>query len=215
MITKAVLFVGGQYISSTEFYLRKLHETPFVAAADSGAETLKRLGIHPHLLVGDMDSVSGSALSWCRSEGSLVLIYPPEKDDTDTQIALQALEERGIAEVEIFGATGLRLDHFMGTLASIYGARNSLKATIVEDSVEIGMVSKELISSVELGETWSLFPFGGQPTMISLKGFKYPLRDAFLEYGNPLGVSNETIEREVRILCKGGTALYFRWLKER
>ena len=84
----------------------------------------------------------------------------------------------------------------------------------MEDSVEIGMVSKELVSSAELGEIWSLFPFGGQPTMISLKGFKYSLRDATLEYGNPLGVSNETKESEVQILCKGGTVLYFRWLKK-
>ena len=50
--------------------------------------------------------------------------------------------------------------------------------------------------------------------MISLKGFKYSLRDATLEYGNPLGVSNETKESEVQILCKGGTVLYFRWLKK-
>ncbi|WP_367356823.1 thiamine diphosphokinase [Mesotoga sp.] len=214
MMTKAVLFVGGEYISSTEFYMRKLQETSFVSAADSGAEMLRSLGRHPDLLVGDMDSISETTLDWCRSKGSLILIYPSQKDDTDTKIALQALEERDIAEVEIFGATGLRLDHFMGTLASIYGVRNTLKATIVEDSVEIGMVSKELVSSVELGEIWSLFPFGGQPTMISLKGFKYSLKDAFLEYGNPLGVSNETKESEVQILCKGGTVLYFRWLKK-
>ncbi|MBN2252264.1 MAG: thiamine diphosphokinase [Kosmotogaceae bacterium] len=214
MTTKAALFVGGEYISSSEFYSRKLKETTLVSAADSGAEMLRSLGRHPDLLVGDMDSISETTLDWCRRKGSLIIIYPPEKDDTDTQIALQSLEEREITEVEIFGATGLRLDHFMGTLASIYGVRNSLKATIVEDSVEIGMVSKELISSVEPGETWSLFPFGGQQTVISLKGFKYPLRDAFLEYGNPLGVSNETIESEVQILCKGGTVLYFRWLKK-
>ena len=56
MKTKALLFVGGQYISTIEFYFRKLNETSFVSAADSGAEMLKSLGRHPDLLVGDMDS---------------------------------------------------------------------------------------------------------------------------------------------------------------
>ncbi len=198
MKTKALLFVGGQYISTMEFYFRKLNETSFVSAADSGAEMLKSLGRHPDLLVGDMDSVSQE---------------PPEKDDTDTQIALQALEERGFSNVEIFGATGLRLDHFMGTLASIYGLRHTLKATIIEENVEIGMVSREMTLFVNRGEIWSLFPYGGQQTIVSLEGFKFPLTDASLDYGKPLGVSNETVDEEIQISCKGGTALYFRWLK--
>jgi len=213
MKTKALLFVGGQYISTMEFYFRKLNETSFVSAADSGAEMLKSLGRHPDLLVGDMDSVSQETLQWCRGRGSLVLIYPPEKDDTDTQIALQALEERGFSNVEIFGAAGLRLDHFMGTLASIYGLRHTLKATIIEENVEIGMVSREMTLFVNRGEIWSLFPYGGQQTIVSLEGFKFPLTDASLDYGKPLGVSNETVDEEIQISCKGGTALYFRWLK--
>ncbi len=57
MVTKAALFVGGEYISSTEFYMRKLEETSFVSAADSGAEKLRSLERHPDLLVGDMDSL--------------------------------------------------------------------------------------------------------------------------------------------------------------
>ena len=52
-----------------------------VIAADGGYDALKRRGVRCDLLVGDMDSIRE-----CDSTAD-TLIYPVEKDDTDTALA--------------------------------------------------------------------------------------------------------------------------------
>ena len=39
-----------------------------------------------------------------------------EKDDTDLALGVAQAVERGYTEITIYGATGGRLDHFMGVL---------------------------------------------------------------------------------------------------
>ena len=210
----AALFLGGSYPSSKEFYNGRLSKADLVVAVDSGAEMLRCLGVYPHLLVGDMDSLSRSSYEWCVEHGSETLLLSVEKDDTDTEIAIRELERRGVSEVEVFGATGKRPDHFIATIFSIYNACNRLKILISEENLQIGIIRGFSVFKVQIGETWSFFPFGENIPSVTLYGFKYPLLDHMLDYSKPLGVSNVTVEKEITVFCKGGTLLYFRWLKE-
>ncbi|MFA9382090.1 MAG: thiamine diphosphokinase, partial [Acetanaerobacterium sp.] len=82
----------------------------FVICADGGYDTALRIGITPHLFVGDMDSVRMSP------EGCEIMLSPAEKDDTDTMLAAKIAIERGYTDITIFGGLGGRLDH---TLANI------------------------------------------------------------------------------------------------
>jgi thiamine pyrophosphokinase len=214
---KAGLFLGGQYPSSNDYYSRRISKMGVIAAADSGAEKLRELERPPEMLVGDMDSVSPATLDWCRKSGAQILTFPPEKDDTDTTLAIRALYERGVLEVDIFGASGKREDHFLATLFSIYGADAGMKLLITEENFQAGLIKEDdsctIMEAIE-GETWSFLPFGGGLPVVTLEGFKYPLIRQTLDYTRPLGVSNVATGPLVKVLCRGGALLYFRWLKE-
>ena len=61
-------------------------------AADRGLAHLNRLGLAPHLVVGDFDS-----LGWT-PEGGHVIRHPVEKDDTDTMLAIRTAGQDGIPQ---------------------------------------------------------------------------------------------------------------------
>jgi len=213
---KAGLFLGGQYPSSNDYYSRRISKMDVIVAADSGAEKLRELERPPEILVGDMDSISPATLEWCRKSGTQILIFPPEKDDTDTTLAIKILYERGALEVDIFGASGRREDHFLATLFSIYGADANMKLLITEENFQAGLIrsdSRTIMEAIE-GETWSFLPFGSGLPVVTLEGFKYPLEGQTLDYTRPLGVSNVATGSLVKVICRGGALLYFRWLKE-
>ena len=107
---KAYIFTGG------EIYHQYIEERPeegdLVIAADAGYRNATLMGVHINLLIGDFDS-----LGMIPDDVDEVLRLPTEKDDTDTQIAVDTAIERGADEIVIVGSTSGRLDHAMSTLA--------------------------------------------------------------------------------------------------
>ena len=107
---KAYIFTGG------EIYHQYIEEYPeegdLVISADAGYRNATLMGVHTNILIGDFDS-----LGHVPDDVDEVLQLPTEKDDTDTQIAVETAIERGADEIVIVGSTSGRLDHAMSTLA--------------------------------------------------------------------------------------------------
>ena len=76
--------------------------------------------------MGDFDSVNDEEREILKT----LNIHPvkAEKDDTDLALGVEQAIQKGYTEIDIYGATGGRLDHFMGTLQilfkSVYIKRN-------------------------------------------------------------------------------------------
>ncbi len=77
-------------------YLRE--QKPAIIAVDGAADALLARGLRPHLILGDMDSISDSALR-CGAE-LVVHAYARSRDDTNGAAALNA---PGLARVEALG----------------------------------------------------------------------------------------------------------------
>ena len=76
----------------------------FVIAADGGLRHTKKLSILPDEILGDFDS-----LGYVPDTG---VVYPVEKDDTDTMLAVRRGLELGFRRFVIYGGLeGRRLDH--------------------------------------------------------------------------------------------------------
>lgn len=87
------------------------------AAADRGALRLLALGQTPVLTVGDFDSMTATERATVLPQLPLVVSAHAEKDETDTQLLLRLVFERyDPAEIEIYGATGGRLDQALSNL---------------------------------------------------------------------------------------------------
>src|SRR5699024_8069118 len=88
----------------------------------------------------------------------------PEKDDSDTQSAVNLAMELGCESIEILGATGNRVDHVMAHLGLLaYGCQKGIPITLVDDRNWIsilrspGTVIKE---KNNLGNLSLSFPLG-------------------------------------------------------
>ena len=76
-----------------------------VIAADAGLKQAEALGLTPDLIVGDFDTVEPEVLSRFRAREHIVWdVHQPEKDETDTELALQKAMALGCGEIVILGA---------------------------------------------------------------------------------------------------------------
>lgn len=172
------------------------HKFDKIIAVDGGLTALKRLNLKPDAIVGDFDTVEQSVLLEYQNlpEGIAWDIHKPEKDETDTELALTTAINSGCTKLVFIGATGGRLDHFLGNLHLLYDClKKGVNATIVDTKNRITILEKGRIFKAE--EAWgtyiSFLPLTMEVKGITLTGFKYPLKKKDISIGTSLCISNE------------------------
>jgi len=183
------------------------NEFKYIIASDRGLEELDKFNIIPNYIIGDFDSIDNKILNkYINNKDIKIMELNPEKDYTDTHMALKLALELKSTDITIIGAIGTRLDH---TIANIHILKEALgkniECKILNSRNEIQLISKKTI--LELNDNYkyiSLIPLTTEVKGITLKGFKYILEDANLEIGHSIGVSNEQIEDCAEIDLKDG-----------
>lgn len=156
-----------------------------VVAADGGANSAVALGVCPHVVIGDLDSITRATR---RALHCSIILRVDSQDNTDLEKALDFLMFRHITEVVVAGATGRRIDFTLGNL-SVLWKYASFPSIMVAGDTWIGVpVRRRHEISAPRGTVVSIIPFGGVDG-ISLRGFLYPLRNASMKVGE-IGVSN-------------------------
>ncbi|MFW5894285.1 MAG: thiamine diphosphokinase [Verrucomicrobiota bacterium] len=170
-------------------------------AANGGSANLLRLGIEPHAVIGDMDSLPPGI--W---PGTLRFEYPEEKDRTDAELAVEYALKEGYEKVWMIAATGGRLEHTLGNIAIV--ARYPGKVFLLDgDSVVCAVAANQEYAPVtKIGSVVSVIPVGSDVPVVTTSGLKYLLN------GQPLihathGVSNVALAEKVRIQVKEGCVL--------
>ena len=181
-------------------------------AADRGLDFFRETGLIPDIADGDFDSVSGAGKAYLESLSHTEIIQlQPEKDDTDTQSTLNLAIKRGAKSILILGATGGRMDHLLGNLGLLtLGKIKGVKVALADAQNYICLAEngKVLKKDRQFGKYVSFFPVGGSVQGLTLKGFKYPLKDYQLTVADcGLTVSNEIQEDQAEISYKGGSLL--------
>ncbi|NTV91109.1 MAG: thiamine diphosphokinase [Clostridiales bacterium] len=181
-----------------------------VICADSGASHLKKLGITPDFLIGDMDSIDPQDLQELQKKGVITVRHPVEKDMTDSELALETAADKGCTRVFILGATGTRLDH---SLANVFLLKRlhdkGISGIIADEKNELTLIDSEICLSRngEQDLRISLIPMTPFVSGVTTEGLYYPLDNAFFEMGTTWGVSNEFTGDEARITIKEGLML--------
>jgi thiamine pyrophosphokinase len=189
----ALIFSGGTY-RDLDFYRPYTRKAGLIIGADSGGATLLALGVTPHLLVGDMDSIGADAFDSLKKKGVEIIEVSPEKDFTDSELAVKTALDRGATDLVIFGAIGDRLDHTLANISLLeYAQERRAAARIVTEDQEAYLLTADVVNPIpgEIGSTVSLISLSDPTTGVTTHDLKYPLKEASLELLSPLGVSNE------------------------
>ncbi|NLS44225.1 MAG: thiamine diphosphokinase [Firmicutes bacterium] len=185
----------------------------FVIAADGGYDLVESLGFCPNAVIGDMDSMPDEKRKSLEKRNVPVIVYPTEKDKTDSHLALEFAKNAGYSEIILVGALGGRLDH---TIANIYMMASHLRDSVLCEVRLIGGGHEAVISESQTtitgkpGEIVSLIPLTPTVEGITITGFYYPLYDAALKYGETVGVSNYLKETTAFVCIRSGTLLILR-----
>lgn len=116
MLKQIVLLGGGKGSFDAGRDQYSFEETYFIGI-DRGAWRLLRLGLPLHLAVGDFDSLKKDERMQVETAAEEVLSLPQEKDDTDTEAALNIVAERWPhLPIHAYGLLGGRLDHMLSNL---------------------------------------------------------------------------------------------------
>jgi len=202
---KTLIVSGGNVENNI---LNKIKEKfDYIIASDSGVEVLDKYNIMPNYIIGDFDSADKKILNkYINNKDIIIKELNPEKDYTDTHMAIKLAIELKSTDITILGAIGTRLDH---TIANIHVLKetleNNIECKIIDNKNEIQLINKNTILKWNNNYKYiSLIPLTTTVKGITLKGFKYPLDNATLEIGQSIGVSNEQLENYAEIDLKEG-----------
>lgn len=177
-----------------------------IIAADGGAQHLAAIGLQPHVIVGDMDSIDCDL--WEKDETVRRVIWPREKDKTDTELAVEVAFEQGCEKVTLLAAAGGRLDHTLGNVALI--ARYPRRVVILDGPSTLLAIDR--LNPCRLtgppGTIVSLIPYGTRVVGVRTAGLKYPLEGQDLVPGTR-GLSNELSEATARVDIEDGILLVY------
>lgn len=209
---RILIITGGRF--DEEFATSYLQKNKYdsVIAVDNGLTYAQKLNITPDIVVGDFDTFGIENIQKnVDITRTKVLAVNPEKDDTDTELAINTAIRIGSTSIDIICATGNRFDHTLGNLHNLYLCLNAgVDARIVDSNNTIRLIKagNTILKQSELrGKYVSLIPFAGNVIGVTLKGFKYPLDNYTIEPGYSIGISNELVESEGTITIGSGVLI--------
>ena len=172
---------------------------PRLIAVDGGLNHCDRMGLKPHLLLGDFDSADPAILSKFSSVPQIR--HPEEKDQTDLELALAKVYDPQIEEIAVFGALNGRIDHALGNLILL--TRYPGKMVLESENERVFVIDKSIEFASYLGQVISLIPLNGPAVGIQTKGLKWELDGRTLDK-HFIGISNEATEQKVSISVEKG-----------
>ncbi|MEO5884589.1 MAG: thiamine diphosphokinase [Candidatus Limnocylindrales bacterium] len=188
-----------------------------IIAADGGARSAAPLGLRLDRWVGDGDSIGEAELADLIAGGVRVDRAPTDKDESDTELAIDAALAAGADRLTILGALGgSRFDHALANLGLLaVPALAGLDVRILAPTARIRLLiapgpdgqAAVLDLPGTIGDLVSLLPAGEDADGVTTTGLRYPLNDEPLQLGRTRGLSNVRTSRDGRVAVRAGRLL--------
>ena len=224
---RAVIFANGQ-CSDVQCVRELLRPDDLIIAADGGTRHALAAGVSPHVVIGDLDSLSpderarveacgagfpachcGAGFPACRA-GAHIIRFSPHKDETDLELALQHAVRAGATHIVVLAALGGRLDQTIANLLLLaLPELKGLDVRIVEGPQSAFFIhaGRDALIAGQPGDTVSLIPLGGDALGVTTEGLEWPLCDDPLRFGPARGVSNVLTAEQARVRVREGLLL--------
>ncbi len=171
-----------------------------IICVNGGFLMARSLGILPDYVIGDLDSLERETIT-----GDFeVMQFPEEKDFSDFELGLQKALKMKTEEIFVYGALGGRKDHEIINIVIM--AHCGVPVVFIERETEIHNIIDEIKLRVTRGCICSLVSFGGPCLVKEMRGFKYLLKNEFLEpYSR--GLSNIASDEEIYVKVEEGNLI--------
>lgn len=205
---KACVITGGEINPVFLKQMVKVHADAMLIVVDGALEITDSLGMMPDYIVGDFDTVDHKVLQ--RYPEQLILRHPPEKDQTDTELALETAISSGCDRILLFGATGSRIDHSLANIFLLQRmAAKNVTAEIYNETNKLYLKTEsfKIKKAEQYGAFISLLPLTERVENVTLNGLKYSLKDRVFYREDTLGISNEIVAEEATVTFSNGMFL--------
>jgi thiamine pyrophosphokinase len=186
-MTRFCILVGG-HLRRTPRLLAQVAGSR-VIAADNGMIHAEILGLVPELWVGDFDSAPPDLMA--RHGEVERKVYPPAKDASDSELAVDVAVRRGARDIVLVGGFGGQSDHALShVMLAVRLAREGLAAMVTSgDEEAYPLIPGRHRLDLPLGSRVSLIAlsdFGA----LGLSGVQWPLDKRHVLFGSTLTLSN-------------------------
>jgi len=125
-----------------------------VIASDKGLEILDKCNINPNYIIGDFDSIDKNVLDKYMDNINIeIKRLNPEKDYTDTHMAVKLSLELKSTNIIILGATGTRIDHMLANINILKEALDkNVDCRIIDSANEIQLINKKTVLNTQKKE---------------------------------------------------------------
>ena len=195
---KCLIFCAAEF----DTLAQPISPEDYLLAADGGLRHLEKLGLAPHGIIGDFDSLGYIP------EGAQV--FPVEKDDTDAMLAARKGLELGFREFIFYGSLdGPRLDHTIANFQTLQflADRGAVSYLVGRDYIVTVLKDGSLRFPAGAEGILSVFCLGPDAKGVTLEGLYYPLENGTLTSGFPLGVSNHFTGTDAAVTVRAGSLL--------
>ena len=193
-----VIFCAGGFDALAE----AVDNSDLIIAADGGLTHMEKLGITPHVIIGDFDSLGRVPTD--------AAVFPVEKDDTDSMLAIRQGLLEGYRRFVIYGGMdGPRLDHTIANLQALQflAERNAQGFLVGLTHIATVIQNGRLSFGHNARGIVSVFCMGRDAQGVTIRGLKYSLEGGTLSAGFPLGVSNHFVGEKSEISVEKGSLL--------
>jgi thiamine pyrophosphokinase len=160
-----------------------------VIAADSGIRHASALELEPEVWVGDFDSSDAELMALMARVPRET--FPPEKDCTDGELAVELALREGATELVLVGAFGgARADHaFLHMTMALRLAEAGTKVLLTSGNQE-GVPLLVGADSLDYQPNTMFSVLGFTDLVVSITGARWPLHRRSVPFGSSLTLSN-------------------------
>ena len=206
---KAVILTGGTPPEKNIFEA-SVANMNFLIGVDGAAATLIDYGITPNVLIGDFDTASSDHVDTLEKMGVKIVRLAADKNETDTEAALEYALASGADDIIIFGAVGSRFDHVLANVYLLIMADQAgVKCRIADADTEFTVSNKDTDVYGRAGQTLSLLPLTGD-VCVTATNLKYPLESLMLKQSHTRGISNIMLGSTAHLKITGGYILIYK-----
>lgn len=204
---RAVIFLNGDKPNKNRVN-RILKKTDTIICADGGAKHVSAFGLQPDLIIGDQDSLPTTLIKKFQKTRVEFIKHPVDKDQTDSELAIDYALTHGFSEIVVFGMLGDRIDHVLGSLFFLTFHSEHMTVRVITNTQDIYVLkNSEVVLKGKKGDYISLLPMTDAKNNVTTQGLAYQLYNDTLPFGKTLGISNQFSKNKATITVSKGTLL--------